>query len=497
MEFFQSNVFFFFLHSLLLLFSVLISFSPPAIDAVGVNWGTAASHQLPPAKVVELLKSNKINKVKLFDADPLILSSLSGSNIYVALGIPNSMLRIFNSSKTAAETWVHDNVTRFISSKTGINDVRIEYIVVGDEPFLLSYGEKFYPFVLGAATNIQTALMKANLANKVKVVVPFSSDTFLSDSGLPTKGHFRPDINTTITDLLVFLDKLHSPIFVTIQPFSSYRQNKNISLDFALFKQTANSHKTYQNSLDMSYDTLVAALSAVGFPRMDVVIGQIGWPTDGTVNATSSTAEVFMNGLMDHIRSKSGTPLRPNNPPIETYLYSLLDEDQRSIDTGSFERHWGIFTFDGQAKYPLNLLIGGQGTKSLVNAQNVDYLSNRWCVVNNNINGDLSNASNRALEACSVADCSALSPGGSCFNLSWSSNISYAFNNYYQMRNQSSESCNFGGLGLITTVDPSVGNCRFEVGLKGSSGSRPLLNSVFQYFIFFGYIFFFVLHGVV
>ncbi len=91
-----------------------------------MNWGTTASHPLPPPKVVELLKSNNITKVKLSDADPLVLQALSESNIGVTVGIPNTMLRSFNSSKKAAESWVHDNVTRYFSN--GGSGVRIEYV---------------------------------------------------------------------------------------------------------------------------------------------------------------------------------------------------------------------------------------------------------------------------------------------------------------------------------------------------------------------------------
>uniref|UniRef100_A0A6M2EWV7 glucan endo-1,3-beta-D-glucosidase n=1 Tax=Populus davidiana TaxID=266767 RepID=A0A6M2EWV7_9ROSI len=447
------------------LFLLFLTASNITVQAIGVNWGTTSSHPLPPDKVVELLKSNKITKVKLFDADPLVLQALSGSNIGVTVGIPNSMLKSLNSSKKVAESWVHDNVTRYVSS--GSSGVRIEYVAVGDEPFQQSYGEQYHPFVIGAAMNIQIALARVSLANQVKVVVPCSYDTFQSESSLPSKGHFRPDLNKTMTELLTFLTKHHSPFFATISPFIISHRNKNISLDFSLFKETKHSrndgHRTYKNSFDLGYDTLVTALSTAGFPKMDVVVAKIGWPTDGAANATPSAAETFMKGLMDHLHSKSGTPLRPRNPPIETYIFSLLDEDQRSIVNGNFERHWGVFTFDGQAKYSVDL---GQGSKNLVNAQYVEYLSSKWCVVNNN--KDLSNATASALDACSTADCTALSPGGSCFNISWPANISYAFNNYYQLHDQRADSCDFGGLGLITTVDPSVGNCRFPVELRTS-----------------------------
>ncbi|XP_012839262.1 PREDICTED: glucan endo-1,3-beta-glucosidase 9 [Erythranthe guttata] len=457
--------------SLLLVASLL---SLPNAEGIGVNWGTAASHPLPPHKVVELLKSNGIAKVKLSDADPLILQSLSGSNIRVTVGIPNSMLRGLNSSLKAAESWVHDNLTRFVSD--GASRVLVDYVAVGEEPFLQTYGDEFHPFLVGAATNIQAALFKAKLSERVKVVTPCSFDAFTSDSNPLSKSRFRPDVNKTMLELVTFLNKHQSPFFVTVSPFQSYIKNKNLSLDFALFRPTPHAknstRKTYKNLFDLSYNTVVSSLSNSGFPQMEIVIGQIGWPTDGSPNATSSLAEEFTKGLINHLHSKSAKPSNNQDLPTEIYILSLLDEDQRNISTGNFERHWGVFTFDGQAKYQVDL---GQGSKNLANARDVQYLSSKWCVVNNN--KDLSNASALALEACGAADCTALSLGGSCFNLSWPGNISYAFNSYYQQRDQNSESCDFGGLGLITSVDPSDDACRFSIGLRTSSALSALRRS--------------------
>uniref|UniRef100_A0A1D1Y8Z7 glucan endo-1,3-beta-D-glucosidase n=1 Tax=Anthurium amnicola TaxID=1678845 RepID=A0A1D1Y8Z7_9ARAE len=443
---------------------------PPGcrVGAVGVNWGTASSHPLPPAKVVAgLLRANNISRVKLSDADPVVLESLSGTSIGVVVGIPNEMLSGLNASRKAAETWVHDNVTRYVSGNAGGSGVRIEYVAVGDEPFLLSYGQRYSPFVIGAANNVQLALIGAKLANRVKVIVPCNADAYRTDSSLPSKGHFRPDLNRTMIQLLTFLTKHGSPFVVDIYPFVSIQQNKNFSMELALFQPVSHPltdrHNKYENIFDASIDTLVTSLSSVGFGDMDIIVGKIGWPTDGAVNASAFNAQIFMKGLLDHLRSKSGTPLRPKSFPMETYVFSLLDEDLRNLTNGNFERHWGIFTFDGQAKYNVDL---GQGLRNLANAQNVDYLALRWCVLNNN--KDLSNVSLSALDACSVADCSALSVGGSCSNITWPGNVSYAYNSYYQQHDQSPDSCDFGGMGLITTVDPSVGECRFPVEIRTS-----------------------------
>ncbi|XP_076886525.1 glucan endo-1,3-beta-glucosidase 9-like [Bidens hawaiensis] len=458
------------------LLAITLLYTTSRVQSIGVTWGTAASHPLPPSTVVDLLKLNKINKIKLLDTNPQILEAISGSPIDVTVGIPNTMLRSLNASVKVAENWVHDNLTRYISGRT-----RIEYITIGDEPFLQRYGSQFYPYVVGAAINIEAALIRAKLSTKVKIVIPCSFDAFGSESGQPSKGQFRADINKTMIEVLNFLTKTRSPFFVNISPFLSYYQNKNISLDFALFKEIARPHndtrRIYKNSFELSYDTLITALTVLGFPNIDIVVSEIGWPTDGAPNATVSNAEIFTKGLLDFFRSGKGTPLRPKVMPLEIYLYTLLDEDQKNITAGNFERHWGLFTFDGQVKYQVDF---GQSTKKVANAQGVEYFASRWCVVNNNIN--MSNATARAMEACTNADCTALSPGSSCFNLSWPGNVSYAFNSYYQQHDQRADSCDFGGLGMITTVDPSVGNCRFNVELKASS-SVLLRGSEFDYFL--------------
>ena len=89
---------------------------------IGFYWGRASSQPLPPQKVAAgLLQANNIARVMLPDADPLLLQSLSGSGIAIAVGIPNEMLAALNASKKAAEGWVHDNVTRYLSG-----NVRIE-----------------------------------------------------------------------------------------------------------------------------------------------------------------------------------------------------------------------------------------------------------------------------------------------------------------------------------------------------------------------------------
>lgn len=91
--------------------------------AVGVNWGTLSSHRAPPAVVVDLLRANRIGKVKLFDADAGVLRALARSGIEVMVGVTNGELAGIAGSPAAADAWVAQNVSRYVGRGGGV-DIR-------------------------------------------------------------------------------------------------------------------------------------------------------------------------------------------------------------------------------------------------------------------------------------------------------------------------------------------------------------------------------------
>ena len=99
--------------SLLVLVFVGISNDVVGVEGLGVNWGTQATHKLPPKVVVQMLKDNGITKVKLFDADASTMSALAGSNIEVMVAIPNDQLLVMNDYDRAKD-WVKRNVTVYL-----------------------------------------------------------------------------------------------------------------------------------------------------------------------------------------------------------------------------------------------------------------------------------------------------------------------------------------------------------------------------------------------
>lgn len=83
-------------------------------SAIGVNWGTLASHRISPPVVVDLLRQNKIQKVKLFDSNQEFIKALMGSGIEIMVGIPNDVLGSLASSVSASDAFVAQNISRFM-----------------------------------------------------------------------------------------------------------------------------------------------------------------------------------------------------------------------------------------------------------------------------------------------------------------------------------------------------------------------------------------------
>ncbi|GLJ21552.1 hypothetical protein SUGI_0399470 [Cryptomeria japonica] len=438
---------------------------------LGVNWGTLSTHPLSPDTVVQLLRDNGIKKVKLFDADAETMRALAHTNIEVMVAIPNDMLLNLTSDSDAAQKWVATNISRY----TFPGGVNIKYVAVGNEPFLESYNGSFLNVTLPALQNVQRALKDAGL-EEIKATVPLNADVYNSPdtNPVPSGGDFRPEVRDLMIQIVKFMNDNGAPFTVNIYPFLSLYANEHFPVDFAFLdgngQPLTDGAFQYTNVFDANLDTLIWSLKKAGFPNMPIVVGEIGWPTDGDKNANSEYAQRFNQGLLKHLMSGQGTPMRRGN--IEAYLFSLFDEDAKSIAPGNFERHWGIFQYDGQPKYPLDLSGQGQNV-GLVGARNVEYLPQRWCVLNPGVK-DTTNLTDSITYACTNSDCTSLGYGSSCNSLDLQGNASYAFNMYYQMHDQQSSACVFSNLAKITTKNPSQGTCKFEIMIASGHADRTL-----------------------
>ncbi|XP_062007956.1 glucan endo-1,3-beta-glucosidase 8-like [Rosa rugosa] len=464
---------------------MLVVFTDHA-QGLGVNWGAMASHPLDPSNVVKMLKDNGIKRVKLFDAEPATMKALSGSGISVIVGIPNEKLASISSAYKHAQEWVKENITKYDHN----GGVDISYVAVGNEPFLTSYNGSFLKATFPALQNIQKALDEAGTRQKIKAIVPFNADVYESASDKPSDGQFRKDIKSEMLKILGLLKSNKSPFFVNIYPFLSLQQSSHFPKEFAFFDGTSkpveDNNYQYTNVFDANHDTLIWSLKKVGYQDFDIVIGEAGWPTDGDKNANKILAKKFYDGLLKKLAKADGTPLRKGY--LEVYLFGLTDEDKKSIAPGDFERHWGILGYEGKPKFPMDLT--GKGNNNMLKAvQGVQYMDKQWCV----LNGDVRNETLLKTElsyACSQTDCTSLGSGRSC-DLDLPGKVSYAFNSFFQSRDQDVRTCNFDGKGTITKNDPSKGTCVFNIQIY-SAGVRHQVTYALS--IFAGLVFMTFLH---
>jgi hypothetical protein len=289
-------------------------------------------------------------------------------------------------------------------------------VAVGNEPFLGAYNGSF---TLPALENIQNALNDAGVGDRIKADV-----------------------------------------------YNSPAKNQRVH----------DNGVTYTNVFEANFDTLVAALVAVGHGDMPIIVGEVGWPTDGDRRAKSSHAQRFYDGLLKRLASNRGTPARPSQH-LDVYLFGLVDEDQKSVQPGSFERHWGIFRYDGQPKFAMDLSGQGRNT-TLVPAKGVQYLSRTWCALNPKASrNDLGKLLGAKIDyACTNADCTPLGYGSTCNGMDAKGNASYAFNAYYQAQSQKDEACDFQGLALPTETDPSTAACNFTIQIATSAAAAVRLS---------------------
>ncbi|CAD5165311.1 unnamed protein product [Musa acuminata subsp. malaccensis] len=233
------------------------------------------------------------------------------------VGIPNGMLAMLATSMKAAQNWVSRNVSEYIYGR-----VHIRYFSIGNEPFSETDNGSFLQTTFPALQNIQGALIKAGLSSQVKVTIPLNADVYQSSSRRPSDGDFRADIHDLVLTIVKFLSDNAAPFTVNIYPFISLYGDPNFPVDYAFFEGKSvpviDGTTNYTNMFDANHDTLIWALKKNGYGDLPIIVGEIGWPTDGDMNANTQYAQRFNQGFMNHI---------------------LINEDEKSIRPGNFERH--------------------------------------------------------------------------------------------------------------------------------------------------------------
>nr|XP_010913393.1 glucan endo-1,3-beta-glucosidase 10 [Elaeis guineensis] len=467
---------------LLLFFSVTPFFPSSEAGAIGVNYGRVANNLPPAAKVVQLLKAQGIEQVKLYDVDPTVLRALAGTGIRVVVSLPNEQLATTASRQGFALAWVQRNVAAYHPA------TRIRAIAVGNEVFVDP--RNLTAALVPAMQNVHAALARLGLDGDVKVSSPLAL-TALQNSYPSSAGSFRSDLaEPVMKPMLELLRQTGSYLMVNAYPFFAYEANTDvISLDYALFRPNpgvldSGSGLKYYSLLDAQIDAVFAAMSALKYDDVKVVISETGWPSKGDANETgagAANAAAYNGNLVRRVLSgNAGTPQRPQ-ADLDVYLFALFNEDQKPGPTS--EKNYGLFYPNEEKVYDIEFTLSGGGggglrwqedrgrakgggdgssspspsTSTGSGRVSASSTGEKWCVANGMVGRQRLQA---ALDyACGEggADCRPIQRGADCYEPNTlEAHASYAFNSYFQKKGRGVGTCVFEGAAYVVSQPPQV-----------------------------------------
>ncbi|XP_062000792.1 glucan endo-1,3-beta-glucosidase-like [Rosa rugosa] len=438
--------------------------------SIGVNYGTLGDNLPPPSQVANFLKTQTIiDAVKIFDMNPDIIKAFANSGISLTVTLPNGDIPTLTKPR-AARRWVQQNIKPFHPA------TRIRYICVGTE--VLHWGDDAQKSNLVAAMRTLNHALSVEGIKDIKISTPHSLGIMLA-SEPPSQGRFRPEVTQILTPMLRFLRETKSPLMVNPYPYFGWTpQNEN----YALFKQSVVdpiTKLTYNSMFDGLMDSIYSAAKVLGFPDVNILVGETGWPSACEFPVCSMQHAADYNGnLIKHVESGHGTPLMPNRK-FETYIFALFNENQKPGPQA--EKNWGLFYPNLTPVYNAGVMRNQQGAGgSIPNPKPAQPSTPTmpgtpatpapgkpsnggkvWCIAKPGV-------TNQALQqnldyACSQpgVDCGPIQPGGACFSSDIRSQASYAMNAYYQKNGHNNLSCDFSQTGLVTSINPSHGPCTY------------------------------------
>lgn len=340
------------------LLMLLVIFSPNAQQTAraftgtyGINYGRIADNIPSPDKVVKLLRAAKIKNVRIYDADPSVLNAFKGTGLELVVGLPNGFVKEMSANADHALTWVKDNVKAFLP------DTRIVGIAVGNE-VLGGSDNELEVALLNAVKNVYNATKKLGISDVVQISTAHSQAVF-ADSFPPSFCVFKDGVAQLMKPLLEFFSKIGSPFCLNAYPFLAYTYNPDkIDINYALFQPNEGivdnkTHLHYDNLLDAQIDATYAALEDAGFRKMEVIVTETGWASNGDENepaATPSNARTYNYNLRKRLAKRKGTPMRPKKM-LKAYIFALFNEYQKPGQ--SSEKNFGLFKADGSISYDI------------------------------------------------------------------------------------------------------------------------------------------------
>ncbi|KAL3618791.1 hypothetical protein CASFOL_037453 [Castilleja foliolosa] len=319
---------------------------------LGINYGQIANNLPSPRRVANLLSSLNITRVKLYDADPIVLSSFANTDVEFIIGLGNEFLQRI-TDPAQAQSWIQQNVQPHISQ------TKIKCIVVGNE-ILTGNDTQMISNLFPAMQTVYSALKNLGL-NKQIYVTTAHSYGILANSFPPSAGSFRPDLVEYMQNILTFHTQTGSPFLINAYPFFAYKDNPGqVSLSYVLFQPNngqidPNTNLHYDNMLYAQIDAVYSAIKATGHPNVQVQVSETGWPSRGDQNevgATPENARLYNGNLLRRIEQNQGTPAK-QSVPVDIYIFALFNENMKPGPDS--ERNYGLYFPDGTPVYNIGL----------------------------------------------------------------------------------------------------------------------------------------------
>ncbi|XP_009590497.1 glucan endo-1,3-beta-glucosidase-like [Nicotiana tabacum] len=372
---------------LLSLFILSLLLSPSAAvptTTVGFTYSPAPNSP-PPEHVVTALQSLKIPAVRLLNPSPTLVRAFSYSNISLLLTVPNYLVGSFASNRSAATLWVYNNVLPFHPR------ARISLISVGSDVITspTSGGSDPSAAVVPAMQNLHRALNDLGIRT-VSVSTTFSFINVITTAFPPSSAEFQEPVSSLIIrPVLQFLEETNSSLLVNVYPYNVYRLHGEIPVGFALFQEGPFNFRDdvvtavrYHNLFDMMIDAVIAAMAVSGYENVPLIVTETGWPSDGSnyehvnngvrdAEESQLYAEMYLQGLVSHLKSGLGTPLRKEGVS-EAYIYQLFDESetkqQSNLSSAQGEitgQYWGVMYTNMSMKYNINFDSADRNSRKL------------------------------------------------------------------------------------------------------------------------------------
>ncbi|XP_020227150.1 glucan endo-1,3-beta-glucosidase 14 [Cajanus cajan] len=354
----------------LLLFFAPIASVQAFTGTYGINYGRIANNIPSPDEVVTLLRAAKIRNVRIYDADHSVLKAFSGTGLEIVVGLPNGQLQNMSSNPDHALSWVKENVQSFLPG-TRIRGIAVGNEVLGGDDYSL------WGVLLGAAKNIYNATRKLHLDQLVQISTANSFAVF-EISYPPSSGIFKDNVKQYMKPLLEFFQQIGSPFCLNAYPFLAYASDpEHIDINYALFEPTKGIYDPiyrlrYDNMLDAQIDAAYAALENVGFDKMEVIVTETGWASNGDqseAGANVTNARTYNYNLRKRLAKRKGTPHRPKNV-VKAYIFALFNENEKPGH--SSENNYGLFKADGTISYDIGFHGLNAGDSSLLSLKNIN-----------------------------------------------------------------------------------------------------------------------------